>query len=455
MNGLRQLHLEQQVALTLSEQHLCLVNMECMTSNKFPIHVQTYLVGGAVRDELLGLPVNDRDYVVVGATADEMLQAGFAVVGSDFPVFLHPHSGEEYALARTERKSGKGYAGFVAHASPDVTLEQDLERRDFTINAMAKSLETGEIVDPFGGQADLEARVLRHVSPAFSEDPLRVLRAARFMARFKPMGFTVAEETKDLMRQMVDSGEVDYLVPERVLQELRRALTEGAPGAFLRTLREVGALKIVLPEVDALYGVPQRADYHPEVDTGVHVEMVLQQAAKLAPGDDLIGYAALAHDLGKACTPEDVLPSHRGHEDAGVEPVRAMSERLKVPWEFAQLALIVCTEHLNMHRLPEMRPSTIVKLLMRMDAFRKPERVKQFATVCEADARGRTGFENRDYPQRELLLGAFEAARSVSSKDVSAELSGPAVGEAIQRERVRCVRQFLSESGLRDFPEDG
>ena len=429
-----------------SEQHQYFVNMVEMSSNEIAIPGQTYLVGGAVRDELLGLPVNDRDYVVVGATADEMLHSGFSVVGADFPVFLHPQSGEEYALARTERKSGKGYAGFVAHASPDVTLEQDLERRDFTINAMAKSLDTGEIADPFGGQVDLKARVLRHVSPAFAEDPLRVLRAARFMARFKPMGFTVAEETKALMRSMVDSGEVDHLVPERVLQELRRALTEKAPEAFLQTLREVGALKVVLPEVDALYGVPQRAEWHPEVDTGVHIEMVLQQAAKLRPGDDFLGFLALTHDLGKALTPADVLPSHRGHEDSGVAPVQALCARLKVPAEFAQMAVIVCKEHLNMHRLPEMRASTIVKLLMRMDAFRKPERVEQFALACEADARGRLGFEDRDYPQRQLLLDVFETARQISSKDVRPGIEGPAMGAAITELRVKAVRRLLNST---------
>ena len=304
--------------------------------------MNTYLVGGAVRDALLGLAPGDRDYVVVGSTPEAMLAAGFKPVGRDFPVFLHPATGEEYALARTERKSGRGYRGFVVDADPSVTLEDDLLRRDFTINAIARSVDedgrAGPLVDPYGGARDLQARVLRHVGPAFVEDPLRVLRAARFMARLAPLGFSVAPETRALMRAMAESGELADLVPERVWQELRRALASAMPSAFLRTLRDCGALAAVLPEVDALYGVPQRAEYHPEIDTGVHVEMVCDMAAQLAPGDDLIGFAALTHDLGKARTPADVLPKHIGHERAGLAPLYALCDRLRVPTEHRQLA---------------------------------------------------------------------------------------------------------------------
>src|SRR4249919_307903 len=316
--------------------------------------MRTYLVGGAVRDRLLGLPAGDRDYVVVGQTQEAMLQRGFKPVGRDFPVFLHPTTGEEYALARTERKSGRGYRGFVVDADPSVTLDEDLGRRDFTINAIAEA-EDGTLVDPHGGARDLEARVLRHVGEAFVEDPLRVLRAARFMARFAPLGFDVAPETMALMRGMVASGELASLVPERVWQELQRALSSTAPSAFLRTLHACGALGVVLPEVEALYGVPQRADYHPEIDTGVHVELVCDMAAQLAPGDGLIGFAALTHDLGKGLTPEDMLPKHVGHEHAGLAPLRALCDRLKVPLQHRELAKIACREHLNVLRLFELR----------------------------------------------------------------------------------------------------
>ncbi|MCA1715227.1 MAG: multifunctional CCA addition/repair protein, partial [Gammaproteobacteria bacterium] len=324
--------------------------------------MKTYLVGGAVRDRLLGLPPGDRDYVVVGETSEAMLARGFKPVGRDFPVFLHPQSGEEYALARIERKSGRGYRGFVVDADPAVTLEQDISRRDFTINAIAQD-EDGTLVDPLGGARDLEARVLRHVGPAFGEDPLRVLRAARFMARFAPLGFSVAPETMQLMRTMAASGELAELVPERVWQELSRALAAPRPSAFLRTLHDCGALALVLPEVDALYGVPQRAEYHPEVDTGVHIELVCDMAARLAPGDDLIGFAALTHDLGKALTPAHVLPKHIGHEQAGVAPLRGLCERLKIPTAHRQLAEAACREHLNVHRFDELRADTVVKLI--------------------------------------------------------------------------------------------
>jgi tRNA nucleotidyltransferase (CCA-adding enzyme) len=329
-----------------------------------------YLGGGAVRDGLLGRPVVDRDFVVVGSTPEAMRSLGYRPVGKDFPVFLHPETGEEHALARTERKSGHGYRGFEVHSDAAVTLEQDLARRDLTINAIARDAD-GTLTDPFGGVRDIEARVLRHVSPAFVEDPLRVLRVARFAARFAPLGFTVAEETMALMRQMVEAGEVDHLVAERVWTETRRALGEAQPSAFVRVLRACGALAVLLPEVDALYGVPQRAEFHPEVDTGVHLELVLDMAAKLAPGDDVVGFCALTHDLGKALTPTAELPRHVGHEHRGLAPLRELTARLKVPTEHAALAELVCREHLNAHRALELKPATVLKLLTALDALRK------------------------------------------------------------------------------------
>ena len=403
--------------------------------------MKTYLVGGAVRDRLLGLPPGDRDWVVVGATQAGMEARGFKAVGRDFPVFLHPDTGEEYALARTERKSGRGYRGFVVDADPSVTLEEDLQRRDFTINAIAQA-DDGTLVDPYGGARDIQARVLRHVGPAFVEDPLRVLRAARFMARFAPLGFTLAPETVALMRTMVDSGELDALVPERVWQELRRALGSAQPSAFVRTLRDCGALAVVLPEVDALYGIPQRAEYHPEVDTGIHQEMVCDMAARLAPGDARIGFAALVHDLGKALTPADVLPKHIGHEHAGVKPVIALCERLKVPVDNRELAVMACREHLNVHRLFELRDATVIELLARCDAFRRPERIPWLATVCEADKRGRGGQEAADYPQGRALVDLHRAALQVSARDVVREgMTGVQIGEALQAARVAAVRE--------------
>lgn len=407
---------------------------------------RTYLVGGAVRDDLLGLAPGDRDFVVVGATPEAMIDGGFRQVGRDFPVFLHPDTGEEYALARTERKSGSGYTGFVVHASPDVTLEEDLARRDFTLNAIARDEAISALIDPFGGAADIEARVLRHVGPAFVEDPLRVLRAARFMARFAPLGFSIAPETMTLMREMVASGELATLTPERVWQELARALRSAAPSAFLRTLRESGALAVVLPEVDALYGVPQRAEYHPEVDTGVHVELVCDMAARLAPGDDLIGFAALTHDLGKALTPTDELPRHVMHEQRGLHPLRALSERLKVPNAHRQLAELACREHLNVHRLFELKDATVLKLLERSDGFRQPARIAQLGIVCEADKRGRTGSEDEPYPQRAELMRVHAAAAAVKAADVAAGLSGPAVGDAIREARIDAIAKARSTS---------
>ncbi len=403
--------------------------------------MEIFLVGGAVRDRLLGLPAGDRDHVVVGATPDAMLAQGFKPVGRDFPVFLHPKTGEEYALARTERKSGRGYRGFVVDADPGVTLEEDLQRRDFTINAIAER-DDGTLVDPWHGARDLEQRVLRHVGPAFVEDPLRVLRAARFMARLSALGFTVAPETTALMREIVASGELAELVPERVWQELVRALASKTPSAFLRTLRACGALAVVLPEVDALYGVPQRAEYHPEVDTGVHIELVCDMAARLAPGDAVVGFAALVHDLGKALTPADVLPKHLGHEHAGLAPLRALCDRLKVPLQHRDLAKIACREHLNVHRLFELRDRTVHELLQRCDGFRQPARIAQLGLVCEADKRGRAGLEDQPYPQREALIRLLEVAQSVRAADVAREgLEGPALGEALAKARIRAIHQ--------------
>jgi tRNA nucleotidyltransferase (CCA-adding enzyme) len=400
---------------------------------------EVYLVGGAVRDALLGLAGGDRDYVVVGQDQAAMEARGFRAVGRDFPVFLHPGTHEEYALARTERKSGRGYRGFVVDADPSVTLEQDLARRDFTINAIAQRAD-GALVDPFGGARDLEARVLRHVGPAFAEDPLRVLRAARFMARFAPLGFRVADETMALMRAMVGSGEVSELVPERVWQELSRALGYAAPSAFLRTLRDCGALAVVLPEVDALYGVPQRAEFHPEVDTGIHVELVCDVAAALAPGDTVVGFAAHVHDLGKACTPAGVLPKHIGHEHAGLEPLAALCERLRVPIAHRRLAEVACREHLNEHRLADRRDDTVPDLLQRCDAFRQPGRIARLALVCEADKRGRTGHRDDAYPQGPELLRLLAVAQSVRAADVAAEgLEGPRLGEALRRARIAAI----------------
>ena len=401
--------------------------------------MRIYLVGGAVRDKLLQRPVADRDYVVVGARPEDMLARGYKPVGKDFPVFLHPDSGEEHALARTERKTGRGYHGFAIDAEPTVTLEQDLARRDLTINAMAED-EHGALVDPFGGRRDLDARLLRHVSPAFVEDPVRVLRVARFAARYAPLGFRVADETMALMRGMVADGEIEHLVPERVWAETRKALAEARPSAFLRVLRDAGALCVLFPEVDALYGVPQRAQFHPEVDTGTHVEMVLDMAARLAPGNDLVGFCALVHDLGKALTPQDELPGHIGHEQRGVAPLRALAARLKVPSEHLALGERVCREHLNAHHALELRPSTVLRLLESLDALRRPQRLEVFLAACEADARGRRGHADAPYPQADYLRAARAAAATVTAAPFVAEgLSGPAVGAAMQRARIAAI----------------
>ncbi len=402
--------------------------------------MQRYLVGGAVRDRLLGRVGGDRDYVVVGATPDDMIAAGFKPVGKDFPVFLHPGTNEEHALARTERKTAPGYHGFVFHAAKDVTLEQDLARRDFTINAIAEA-DDGSLTDPYGGVRDVEQRILRHVSPAFAEDPVRILRAARFLARFATLGFTVAPETLALMRGMVAAGEVDALVPERVWQETRRALEEATPSAFLGLLRDCGALARLFPEVDALFGVPQRVEFHPEVDAGLHTQMVCDMAARLAPGNGRIAFAALVHDLGKALTPADVLPKHINHEHTGLPAVRDVCARYRVPNDYRELAMVACREHLNIHRLDELRPETVHDLIARCDGFRKPGIIAELAVVCEADKRGRLGLQESVYPQSARLVALHQAAMAVSAASLDlAGLEGPQIGEALRRARIAAIK---------------
>lgn len=410
--------------------------------------MSVFLVGGAVRDQLLNQPYKDGDWVVVGATPKQMLDLGFRQVGKDFPVFLHPETSEEYALARTERKQGHGYHGFDVQASPDVTLEQDLLRRDLTINAIAQAPD-GTLIDPYGGQNDLKNRVLRHVSPAFGEDPLRVLRVARFAARLGPLGFTVAEETLTLMRDMVSEGEVDHLVAERVWKETERALADPQPRRYIETLRECGALKVLFPEIDRLFGVPQRKDYHPEVDTGLHTLMVLEQATRLSE-DPQVRFAALVHDLGKGTTPEDILPSHYGHEGRGEKLVKQLCKRYKAPNDFRDIAMITARDHGNAHRAFELRPDTVLKLFQRMDAFRKPHRVEKFLLACIADSRGRTGFEDRDYPQADYLRTAFQAAEGVDAKSISAQAlaegkKGPKIKEAITRAQVSAIAKVKAK----------
>jgi tRNA nucleotidyltransferase (CCA-adding enzyme) len=400
--------------------------------------VKIYQVGGAVRDKFLGLPVQDRDWVVVGATPEMMLTQGYQPVGKDFPVFLHPQTHEEYALARTERKTAPGYTGFAFHADPSVTLEEDLLRRDLTINAMALD-EHGTLIDPYHGQRDLQQKILRHVSPAFVEDPVRILRLARFAARFAPLGFTIADETIALMRTMVANGEVDALVPERVWAECQRALGEAQPSAFITTLRECGALKKLMSEIDALFGVPQTAHHHPEIDTGIHTLMVIDQAARLWH-DPIIVCAGLLHDLGKGITPKEELPQHIAHETRGLPLIRQFCQRLRVPNDYRDLALIAGQYHLHSHRAAELRADTIVDLLQKTDAFRRPDRFEQFLRTCEADSRGRGGRENSPYPQADLLRQALAAAQAVDTAAITAqELIGPAIADAIRQARIKAV----------------
>lgn len=401
--------------------------------------MQVYLVGGAVRDRLLGRPVKERDWVVVGASPQQLEKQGFVPVGREFPVFLHPETHEEYALARLERKVAPGYRGFTTQFSPDVTLEEDLRRRDLTINAMAET-PSGEIVDPYGGRRDLEARLLRHVSASFIEDPVRVLRVARFAARYAPLGFRVAQETVALMRAMTESGELSALVPERVWQETERALGEPRPEVFFETLRECGALRVIFPELDALYGVPQPPRWHPEIDTGVHVMLALRYSAA-AGAAATVRFAVLTHDLGKASTAPERWPSHRGHEEAGVPLIEGLCTRLKVPNGFRDLAVMTARHHAVVHRAAELRPTTVLKLLEATDAFRRPERFEEMLAACEADARGRTGLEAQPYPQRDYLLRARAVAAAVSLEASERQgLAGPAIGERIREKRLAAIR---------------
>ncbi|AEV65336.1 multifunctional CCA addition/repair protein [Pseudomonas ogarae] len=403
--------------------------------------MQIYKVGGAVRDRLLGIPVTDIDRVVVGATAEEMLAKGFRPVGADFPVFLDPKTGDEYALARTERKSGRGYGGFVFHASPEVTLEEDLVRRDLTINAMAED-DHGNLTDPYHGQRDLEARVLRHVSPAFAEDPLRVLRVARFAARYAPLGFKVADETLELMRQLSDSGELEALTAERSWKEISRALMEKQPQVFIQVLRDCTALKVLMPEVDALFGVPQPEAHHPEIDTGVHTLSVLEQAA-LHQHPLTVRWACLLHDLGKGLPPQHEWPRHIAHEHTGLKLIKAVNERFKAPRDCQELALLVGQYHTHGHRALELKASTLLELLQSFDVYRRPQRFEEFIAACEMDARGRKGLEERSYPQADYLRGAAAAARAVAVQPLLEKgFKGPELGEAIKRERLRVLKTY-------------
>jgi tRNA nucleotidyltransferase (CCA-adding enzyme) len=409
--------------------------------------MEVYLVGGAVRDQLLGLPVHERDWVVVGARPEDLEREGYMSVGREFPVFLHPQTKEEYALARLERKVAPGYRGFTTQFSPDVTLEEDLKRRDLTINAMAQK-SSGEIIDPYNGQKDLNDRVLRHVSEAFVEDPVRILRLARFAARFASLGFTVADETRALMKRMVASGEVGALVPERVWQETDRALGEQRPDVYFETLRDCGALGVIFPEIDALYGVPQPPRWHPEVDTGVHVMLAVRYAAKInAPTS--VRFAVLMHDLGKARTPQDKWPSHKGHEEGGVPLVEALSQRLRVPNGYRELAVLSARHHAVVHRASELRPDTMLKLFEATDAFRRPERFAEMLLVCESDARGRTGLEGNPYPQAAYLQRARDAAAAAATltDEERAGLQGPAIGEKIRAKRLAAVTAVKAEFG--------
>ncbi|KDO13090.1 2', 3'-cyclic nucleotide 2'-phosphodiesterase [Vibrio metoecus] len=400
--------------------------------------MQIYLVGGAVRDQLLQLPVYDRDWVVVGSSPQAMLSAGFQAVGKDFPVFLHPKSKEEHALARTERKTGVGYTGFACHYAPDVTLEEDLLRRDLTINAMAQD-NSGQLIDPYGGQRDLAAKVLRHVSLAFVEDPLRVLRVARFAAKLHHLGFTVAEETMQLMAKIAQSGELQHLTAERVWQEWHKSLSTHHPEVFLQVLRDCGALAVVLPEIDRLFGVPQPEKWHPEIDTGIHTLMVAKQAARLSESLP-VRFAAQVHDLGKGVTPSAEWPSHKLHCHTGLKIIESLCERIRVPNEFRDLALAVCAQHSNIHRADELKPATKLKVLGLLDVWRKPERLEQVLLCCEADHRGRLGLEAEPYPQREIFLRAYHAALGVEVQAVITDgFQGKNIKEELDKRRVSAI----------------
>ena len=399
------------------------------------VTLKTYLVGGAIRDRLLGLEVLDRDWVVVGSTPEKMVELGFEPVGKDFPVFINKKTGEEYALARTERKTSKGYQGFQFNASAEVTLEQDLVRRDITINAMAEG-DDGILIDPHNGVQDLNDGIIRHVSDAFIEDPVRVLRVARFAARFK---FKIADETKTLLKTMVENGEVDALVPERVWAEMKKALDTNAPQIFFQTLRDCGALERILPEINNLFGVPQTEKYHPEIDSGVHTLMVIEQAAKITT-DPLVRFAALVHDLGKAITPEHVLPSHRGHEKSGLPLIKQLCDRLRVPKKYQALALVVAEYHLHMHKMAELRPETVLKMLEKTRSVNDDNRALQVAQCCTADAKGRAGLEDRDYPQADLFLRYQKAAREVDASKIAEGMDdGTKIQAAIRKARISAI----------------
>lgn len=399
--------------------------------------MNTYLVGGAVRDQLLGLPVKDKDYVVVGSQPEELVAQGYLPVGKDFPVFLHPETHDEYALARTERKTARGYHGFSFNTAPDVTLEQDLERRDLTINALAMDTN-GQVVDPFGGQQDLQDKVLRHVSDAFAEDPVRVLRVARFMSRLAHLGFTVHPDTLALMQQLVQQGEVAELVAERVWQEIKNSLNQETPSAFFLTLRDCGALKVLLPELDVLFGIPQTKKWHPEVDTGIHAMLAIDQAKNL---ENDVAYAVMVHDLGKGITPADILPSHYGHEMGGVPLVKAVSKRLKVPNHYKKLALLVCQWHLHAHTIMELNPKTIEKLFSRLNAYRQPKLLEKFVQACEADATGRWGDEFQTYPQADQIRHLFKAARNIDKQPLFEQgYEGEELGRQIRQLRIAAIQ---------------
>ena len=406
--------------------------------------MEKYLVGGAVRDQLLGLPVLEKDWVVIGETPESMVKQGFLPVGKDFPVFLHPESHDEYALARTERKTALGYKGFAVHSSPDITLEEDLIRRDLTINAMAMTPE-GDIIDPYGGQKDLQNKVFRHISPAFSEDPVRILRIARFAARFGHRGFTIAEETQSLMRSMVFSGEVDALVPERVWAELFKALKEPSPANFFYTLKNCAALEKIIPEIDCLFGVPQPEKYHPEVDTGVHVMLCLEQAALLSNSPE-VRFAALMHDLGKGLSPKEYLPSHHGHEKTGLPVLEGLCARLRVPNTFKSLAMQVMQYHTHCHKAFELKASTLTDMLIVLNAFKPNSSLQAFILACKADARGRTGFEQVAYPQADLLTLAASAGSSIDTSTVlNGKLQGAEIGIALRDLRIKAVAEVINQ----------
>lgn len=406
--------------------------------------MQIYLVGGAVRDALLGLPIKDKDWVVVGATPEQLLKQGYSQVGADFPVFLHPDNHDEYALARTERKTAPGYAGFECYAAADVTLEDDLLRRDLTINAMAQD-DQGNIIDPYQGQQDLDKKLLRHVSPAFAEDPLRVLRIARFSARYQPLNFKIAPETQDLMLQMTKDGELTHLVAERVWQETHRSLLEKSPTTYFEVLQSCGALAVIFPELDALFGVPQPEQHHPEIDTGIHTLMCLQQACLLSPKAE-VRFATLLHDLGKAFSPQEMLPKHHGHEQKGLAAVKTLCERLKVPKEYLQLALMACEYHTHVHRALELKPSTLLKTLKALDVIRRPERFDDFLLACEADSKGRTGFENITYPQAEYFKQAADQIRQIGIQDIVKQgFKGKEIGEQLAKRQLEALKTFKTE----------